>query len=67
MRSVEVEVTSLGSWCRLKYDRLKAPVRSWAVPWSDWSKAHSIPVNTPAGPQEGMKQEVIWQRWEREE
>ncbi len=23
-------------------------------------------VNTPAGPQEGIKQEVIWQRWEKE-
>jgi hypothetical protein len=23
-------------------------------------------VNTPNGPQEGIKQEVIWQRWEKE-
>ena len=25
-----------------------------------------VTINTPAGPQDGMKQEVIWQRWERE-
>jgi len=23
-------------------------------------------INTPAGPQDGIKQEVLWQRWERE-
>jgi hypothetical protein len=23
-------------------------------------------INTPVGPQEGMKQEVIWQRWDKE-
>jgi hypothetical protein len=24
-------------------------------------------INTPVGPQEGMKQEVLWQRWDKEE
>jgi hypothetical protein len=24
-------------------------------------------INTPAGPQEGVKQEVLWQRWEQEQ
>ena len=24
-------------------------------------------VSTPSGPAEGMKQEVLWQRWEREQ
>jgi hypothetical protein len=23
-------------------------------------------INTPVGPQSGMKQEVIWQRWDKE-
>jgi hypothetical protein len=25
-----------------------------------------VMINTPGGPQEGIKQEVIWQRWEKE-